>query len=260
MGRSKGPRPTDIAGGRRWTFVGAIAVLGIVVVLGAVAIWPQDTPDDAPSARPAATGTAPPAADTQSPEPGTGPDESACALDASDTDTPKSAPADLQWAAENGNTWPVSASAGPALTDSHVPSCFARTPMGAAMAAVNLLQVPRIMDPATGEATMRNGYLDGPGRDILLEQISPTGELGQVPVEDRAWGRSEGFRVVVWTEDRATITLVENWPQRSQFTGTNVNLHWIDGDWKIALLQDGYTSHPSNFTITPGSYIPWVNS
>lgn len=233
-----------IAGGQRWTLLAAIAILGLVIILGVATFWPHPE-----SEAPGVPGITAPIT-ISVPE--------SCQVPAGSQAFPTSPPQDVVWAAQFGNTWPTSPSIGPTAVREGVSGCFARSPMGAALAAVGILQTARIVEPALGEKIVTQQFVDNPGRAAFLDVMKT--KLNLVPPAQRVWGRSEGFAVKTYTPDRATIMLVENWPQRAQLTGNLVTVVWQGNDWKIELEPDGYLSHPSDVAVMPGNYVPWGGS
>jgi hypothetical protein len=69
-----------------------------------------------------------------------------------------------------------------------------------------------------------------------------------------AVGRTMGFKVLSYTDAQAQILLVENWPQRGQYTGFTVTLRWVDADWKILLEPTGQLSSTPDITVDPNGF------
>lgn len=245
-GSGKG-RGSSYMGGRRWTWVGSAIVVGILVVIGVFVLIPKGGTNTAGGG---GGGTS-----TTAPKPSATSHGSGCDVPAGSQAIPKAAPSDVKWAAAYGNSWPTSEAAGPTVVKGQVGTCFAHSPTGAAFAAVNILQTSRVLDNDQVKKVLRTQYVQNQGLNAT-ETVAQQ-KLFPVAPADRAWGREIGFNVQSYTPERATITLVENYPQRGQLTGNNVTVVWQDGDWKIELQPDGQTSTTGDFQVTQGSYVSW---
>lgn len=236
----------NVAGGKLWTLVAAAIVLVVVVAVGVIAVWPRSNDSDT-----AATTEPVPTSDQTAPA--ETPVADVCQVPGETNEQPTSVPDDLTWRAQGVNSWPGSPSVGPTAPDATpAGACYQHSPMGAALAAVNILQSARSLENSDSEAVMLAQYADTPARETVIADMREV--LWNLPMDQRVWGRMEGFRVVSYTPERAQILLVQYWPNDSQFTGENVVLLWQDGDWVVE-AQGGV----KRITVDPDSYIKWAS-
>ncbi len=255
MGKNSNPAPEGqrpwkdvsvFAGGpgQKWTGPASIILIAVLIVGSLVILFmprpqaPEAEISSAPSAEPG----------------GEDGGEHVCpetAFDAQALD----APADLAWSAEVGTSWPESATVGPTKDIDGISRCFAHTPIGAALAAVNLTQSVRVADLDRAQQILEVQYVANEGRSVAAAGIAKI--YADQPPATRQWGRAMGFKILAFSEDQARVLLVENWPQRGQYTGYSVTLHWVDGDWKIALETTGQPSADGEITVDPDGFTPW---
>lgn len=222
----------------------ALIVVLIVTVLGVVA--PANNGDNqGTAARPAATTTARPSAAADGP----------CNVKVSDTSSSPKIPSDLTWkTGEEGLTWPVSKSVGPTKTVDGFDACFARSPLGAALAAQTAT-----WDQYGGTHTIAQSlgfYIaDSTGK----QQAIKTTEIQPGAAETRQAGLNPaGFTIDAFTKTRANVTLVFSYPSSSTgYVGMPVALVWTNDDWKISVLDNGelFTGNLTN--LNQGDFITW---
>jgi len=230
------------------------AALAAVILGGGVAFaLPSRTP--APPG-PAATATA-------------GPAGTAGAGRAGQPQVPRVSLASVRWSDFYGVELPVSAQAGPRELSGGRAAGFARTPLGALLAAVNIAVRanaqwgPRIFTPVI------RGQVTGPDAAALLagcqaaydqaaQAAGVTGgqPLGTVQVTEQA------FRWVTWTPAAAIIELVSAGPGPQDTTvraSTQIQAVWAGGDWKVIAPPGGNwgnsattLSSLSGYTLFPG--------
>lgn len=163
---------------------------------------------------------------------------------------PKSAPRDVRWRKLDMVQVPVSRSAGPLKSDGPVMWCFARTPLGAAMAAH---VIPSQMSGARWRTVAEHQLVPGPDRDLYAAQRST---IPSDSVESRSAGQYAGFAVSSYSRDAAKVRLLIK-DARGGYGWTTVSLEWSGGDWKVA-PQAGGTLHTS-LTPTTGAagFVLW---
>lgn len=231
------------------TAIAAIVVLALVVIvvllstlLGVFA--PANTGDErGTAAKPAPTSTASAGAD--------GP----CNVKVTDTSSTPKIPSDLTWkTGDEGLTWPVSKSVGPTKTVDGFDACFARSPLGAALAAQTAT-----WDQYGGKHTIAQSlgfYI----ANSAGKQKTITGTEGQAgAVETRQAGLNPaGFTVDAFTKDRSDVTLVYSFPSSSTgYVGLPCSLVWDDGDWKLSVLDNGELFSGNATNPSEGDFISW---
>ena len=230
------------------------AAVAVVILGGGLALaLPAHTP--APTAR-AARATA-------------GPADTAGAGSPGQPQVPRVSLASVRWSDFYGVELPVSAQAGPRTLSGGTAAGFARTPLGALLAAVNIAVRanaqwgPRIFTPVI------RGQVTGPDAAALLAgcqaaydqaaqsaQVTDGQPLGTVEVTEQA------FRWVAYTPAAAIIELVSAGPGPQGTTvraSTQIQAVWDDGDWKVIAPPGGNwgnsateLSSLSGYTVFPG--------
>lgn len=222
-----------------WLWISA-AVVTVAVIVGGIGLLlprPAATPPDSPGDE-----------STSAPVVADGP----CEASASSS---TAVPADLRWEASLGVTWPVSDSAGPTSMTDGFPACFARSPVGAALAAVAVLYSNIDHDPV--EAIIFY-TADSPGRAALIASTAETSRAGDdAPQSMQANGITlAGFQVAEFSNDRATVRLIFNSPKSATgFRGIPFTLVWLDDDWRLKPLDDGTLGEATD--ALKGQFVEW---
>jgi len=160
-------------------------------------------------------------------------------------------PSDLRWEADKGWTWPVSDTYGPTETKDGFPVCFARSPLGAALTAVSMNASANVI--SARKAVELYG-MESKGKDVLLGK-TPDGPAATSPAS------FAGFIVDSFTGDEAAITLVMATPISSTgYTGLPGTFKWVDGDWKLKILDDGSSFVGQPPVPVKGGFVEWVGS
>lgn len=224
-------KPQTLRGKTAWW--AAVAVVFIVAVL-AFLILVKPAPPSTPQAQESTT------------QPTGG-----CNVPEGDTSSKPAMPSDLRWEAKNGWTWPVSDTYGPTKTKDGYGVCFARSPLGAALTAVSMNASANVVDArGAGETYM----LDSKGKAVLLGK-TPEGPAATTPVP------FAGFIVDSFNKDEAAITLVVSTAASSSgYAGLPLTFQWVDGDWKLKLLDDGSSFVGQPPVPVKGGFVEWVGS
>ncbi|MFJ9319420.1 hypothetical protein [Streptomyces globisporus] len=157
-----------------------------------------------------------------------------CRTDDRDATTPRAAPADAIWRGVAGAQVPTSATAGPLLAGGPVWWCFARTPMGAVMAAH---VIPLKLGDSGWQAVAERQVAPGRERDFLIAKRARSRESTTA----RGSASLAGFAVASYSPSRAEVRLLVRSGQGALFT-TSVSLKWGEGDWKAVPRPDGTLS------------------
>lgn len=224
--------------GRRWWLaawvVAVIVTLGLILSVTGLFADAQQTPPAA--AAPTA------AADSAQP--------SVCGLpDVALSGTVDQAPA-AQWAMVGAIAAPTVEGQGPGVADADgFRSCFAHTPTGAVVAAMNLAALgsyapvrPRFNAEALAP---------GPGRDALLADPTPQGDATGGPRLQFA-----GFRVLRYTGQQADLDLAML-SLTGQMFGATLYLQWAEGDWKARMADDGSDLSSFGPISSLTGYVAW---
>ncbi|MGI5347338.1 hypothetical protein ACQEU8_03995 [Streptomyces sp. CA-250714] len=166
------------------------------------------------------------------------------------TQLPSSAPKDVAWRNLKGTMVPTSPSAGPTLVSGPVWWCYARTPMGAVMAAHSILTH---MSGADWRTVAQQQLVAGEGREEFISQRS---SIPQSEVENQEAGVYSGFTVQAFSRDAATVRIIMK-SSSGSLTGTTVSLRWSGGDWKVQPRANGALYSSPTSTSSTGGFIRW---
>lgn len=181
-------------------------------------------------------------------------DEGGCNVPAGDTSAKPSMPKDLRWEAEKGWTWPVSDTYGPTKTKDGYGVCFAQSPLGAALAMTEFYSSANTQDP---KRAMDLYVMDSPGKSVAMSKPSTSGNTSN-DVGPMAFA---GFITDSFTKDEAQVTMVfalANSP--TGYVGLPSTLRWVDGDWKLKVLDDGSTFAGVGSKPAAGQFVSWGNA
>ncbi|WP_026416343.1 hypothetical protein [Actinomadura oligospora] len=145
----------------------------------------------------------------------------------------------LVWRDFHGFRLPYSASDGPNAVADDRAAGFARSPLGALLAAIH---VSVRSDPRWGLATATstvNTQFVGPDRAGMLASIN-TAPLA--PGTPHAYATLEAFRWQGYTPETASVDVVSAGPGDSDQVvraATRIQLQWQDGDWRVVAPPGG---------------------
>jgi len=234
--------------GKPWTKIAAIIVIGTCVVASAIIVLLPHPATPHLITSTSSTGSRPGVSN------GPGTTKGVCGQAAESGDSRP--PNDVVWLAVYSNSWPTSATAGPQKMVDGLRQCFAHSPIGAALAGVNLTQSLRTADLPTAHKILDHQYAQNAGQIVSGQWVDKT--YPDLPPASRDWGRVMGYNVLAYTPTTARVLLVENWPQAGQYTGYTVTLNWSAGDWQIVLDADGQPSPDGQITVDPSGFTPWA--
>jgi len=170
-----------------------------------------------------------------------------------DLSIPLTTPAGLTWSLWHGAWLPYSRTAGPSHVDGPVASGYARTPLGALVAAQQIA-ARHLISPNGGWRTVTLAQvLPGTGRDRFLAARAAVSD--DPPAEGLA--QLVAFRYVSWTRDQAVLQAVVRVPGRDGFQVTTSTVFWVDGDWRLQLQPDGGESPLATQVPTPTGFVLW---
>ncbi|WP_316304401.1 hypothetical protein [Clavibacter michiganensis] len=222
-------------------------MLVVVLIATLLAIFAPVTDGDD------ATGPAP--LPTAAPTPSTAEVAGPCSVAASDASSTPSMPADLTWkTGADGVTWPVSKSVGPTKSIDGFDACFARTPLGVALAAQTAIYSQ--YDTAHSAADSLSHYIiDSPGKAAAIAGTVKSSS----PEQLRTSGMNPaGFTIDRFTADRADVTLVFSLPATGTgYVGIPCSLQWVNDDWKLSVLDNGQLTSGTPTTPSKGDFVSW---
>lgn len=200
-------------------FIASAAVLGLILVVGVVAmLLPRSTPTAPAPAAPSAVVAAP----------------AGCSLPAGDQTPPATAPTGTSWVLVGRMAAPHDpATFGPAgSTSSGLGSCYAHNPTGALYAAANF--VAACTDPGPGRqlAAARELTAPGPGRDQLVATVAG-GSVGA----SSGGVQLAGFVFLSYTPTAATVDLAVT--AAGKYAHLPIALAWTGTDWAVQVPLNG---------------------
>lgn len=212
-----------------WTqrgFIVAAALVGAIALIGVIVAIAGGGGDEAP-AQPAQS---PPPVNA-APAPATG--GSVCGLPRGDQDVPTAAPPDTRWELVGSMAAPQAPRrVGPGRRTEGIPTCFARSPLGALYAAVNFWAsstakpAARVYEVLAADTALRD-------RIIREARKTPEGRLDRNTTFQVA-----AFDYVSYDPGAAALELVFRIADGS-FLRVPVALRWERGDWKYVIAPDG---------------------
>jgi hypothetical protein len=178
-----------------------------------------------------------------------------CNVAVTDTSSTPKIPADLTWkTGQEGLTWPVSKSVGPTKTVDGFDACFARSPLGAALAATTATYDQYALGHTTG-TSLQFYVAESAGKS---KTIALTEQGASAKTERTSGLTPAGFTIDSFTKERVNLTLVYSYPQSpTGYFGMPYTMVWVDGDWKISVLDDGALFSGKATTPAAGDFTPW---
>ncbi|CCK25616.1 hypothetical protein BN159_1237 [Streptomyces davaonensis JCM 4913] len=209
--------------------------LAVVLVLGGIVALTSGGETGTDRARAAAAG---PLSGDAAPRDGR---PQGCATDDSAGDAlPKAPPDDVSWDTLGITRVPVSASAGPTRTTGTLRWCFARTPIGAVLAAH---VIPSQMSGSGWRTVTEQQVVAGAGRDMFEFQRSTVQDIDSgEQTGDAAVATYAGFTVTSYKSTAASVKLLLRTSQG--YAATTIVLRWSGGDWKVLPNGDGSLHTP----------------
>lgn len=227
----------------------AILLALLVAVTLVLVLFPSKKDEDPTSAAAPTSSSSAPAASGGS----------VCGLDATGGTTLTKAPKDVTWTAQRSLYLPTSKEHGPGQTDpsSQVRTCFSRTPEGALLSATSMLGSST--DPNLLVETLQARGVDSPGKTIAVgkaQQRASSGDQTIPPME------IEGFRVLSFTKDAATVEVVVGVDTGSEkvHRATAADMVWQDGDWKFTFADDGSGGPTGSQVSDLSNYVRWSSN
>ncbi|WP_018544801.1 hypothetical protein [Streptomyces sp. LaPpAH-108] len=166
---------------------------------------------------------------------------------------PATAPHDVSWRAIGVVRVPVSAAAGPTVTDRAPWWCFAHTPVGSVLAAQVITSQ---MSEAHWRTVADRQLVPGRGRDRFVFHRSTVGSTGTERRPDSASVSSyAGFAVTRYDGKDSTVDLLIKSSQG--YAATSIDLRWSGGDWKVVPSGDGSLHSPVRSVQNANGYVVW---
>jgi hypothetical protein len=233
-----GDQDGEMWGGKRWTALAAVVVVGLIAGLAVVAL--VGSHQHAPSSSAASRDDAPSAAVGSVPT-----------ADASASRPLTSVPTGASWRLVDGVALPFSAADGPRSLSGGVASGFSRTSTGALLACVQTSFRIGTINPADQVSVVR-AMVTGVGMATLL--------ASRPAVAPAVKPQLAGFRYLSYSASTAVISLAWRVTNVADNTSRFVDVGelqvtWSDGDWR--LVDDG--SQPPLPTVLDSQLTGYVS-
>ena len=169
-----------------------------------------------------------------------------CNVPQGDTSSKPAIPKDLRWTAAKGITWPVSDTYGPTQDKNGYGVCFARSPLGAALAMTTIFASGNTMDP---KEAIEIYVADTVGKKAALAGAAPSKSAPMTPA---------GFSIEAYTSDLVELTVVYSLASSSTgYVGFPSSMTWEDGDWKAKVSDNGKVSSDRTTKPVAGGFQSW---
>lgn len=221
-------------------FITAAAFLLLVAGIGAAVVVPgRNAAPPSAAVAPTSALVPPVPTTTDTPDDGaassSGAPAQACTPVGSGQKIPTAPLPNVTWDLFDGIAEPFSSTDGPARIDGDLVSCYAHTPDGALIAAMQISE--RHLLSADWQAITMRQVAPGPGRDKYLAMragVTLAPQTGTYP----QWA---GFSFVTYSPAAAVVQLAVRFPDGGLQMTTDTVV-WSGGDWWVQLQPDGSDS------------------
>ena len=214
---------------RRRVIIAAVAAAAVIAALVVVLTTQSGTGNHTPKAA------------------GTG---NGCPASAESSTIPTAPPSDLQWKGIGSMEVPVSANAGPDRYSGNVWTCFAHSPMGAVIAAYDI--VGSLLSPQWRTAA-QDEIAPGPGQRALIADSK--GQTYQ-PLTPGQIVQPVGFEVIAYSLAQATVETLAA-AGNGDYQADERTLTWTGGDWKLVMTPAGTMGPDPQLVMSAAGFVPW---
>lgn len=170
-----------------------------------------------------------------------------------ETEDAVAAPEGAHWASVAGVLAPVESADGP-YKQEPVLHNYARTPQGAAVAAINGQIAMATADDNVWPDVSKTLLAPGQGRDQWAQARSLV-SIAPGSVQDTP-ATIEGFYLADYSEDKATVLVAANYPDVG-LAAYPVQVEWIAEDWKIVVPTQDNTVDMTRLDTLDG-FVPFA--
>ena len=183
-----------------------------------------------------------------------------CDLPPGPQTVPTTAPSEITWTLWRTAALPSSPTAGPMVVQGDLARCYAHSPLGALIAAVQIYaRWQLVMSNQEWRSIAYGQMVPSAGRQIVIADMKaeakadPAGLAAPTPPGDFA--QIAAFQFLSYTPDSTVIDIVVT--KAGQYVVGPITLAWSDGDWKIAVLPAGTITGPAQVISSTAGYIAW---
>lgn len=180
--------------------------------------------------------------------------DSVCGLDAVQMTGDLTEAPEVTWELVGTTLAPADPEAGPGLRDEDgLRRCFARTPLGALLAAANVLasgSSPALVAPVTDRLSA-----PGPGRDAAMADLAGRVTTGESTIRYEI----AGFHLSAYDGKNSSVDVVIR-ASNQALLAQMIDLTWVDGDWKVELAATGQMRTPMGAVQSLAGYTAWAGA
>ncbi|MGA4563326.1 hypothetical protein [Uniformispora flossi] len=178
-------------------------------------------------------------------------------LDAKDRAVPALAPSGLTWSLYHESLLPMSATTGPLRADGDAVRCFARTPVGALIAAAQISV--RYSFSEDWRHIMELSVAPGPERDAAQ---TARDSVARAPAASQPAGggtimQLAAFKFVSYADDAAVVQLVRATDGGVHLVSALYTVKWIAGDWRLQVQASGAQASMVQTESSLSGFTPW---
>jgi hypothetical protein len=163
---------------------------------------------------------------------------------------PISDPAGVTWRLYNTVALPFSVQAGPTVIAGDIARCYAHSPTGALLAAVQIA-VRYALAPNWRSVTAEQ-VMPGTGRNVYADQRSGV----NVTVQSGEFGQVAAFQFVAYSRALAVVQIVIQLPS-GEMQAVPMTVQWSGGDWRLQLQPDGSPGPDVQQVTDLTGFVPW---
>jgi hypothetical protein len=161
-----------------------------------------------------------------------------------------SAPVSVTWRLYHTVALPFSAQAGPTVVVGDVARCYAHSPTGALLSAVQI--AVRYALASDWRSVVAEQVMPGTGRNVYSDQRSGV----NFTVQAGEFGQIAGFQFVTYSSALAVVQIVVQLPA-GEMQATTMTVQWSGGDWRLQLEPDGSPGPNVQQVASLTGFIPW---
>jgi hypothetical protein len=173
-----------------------------------------------------------------------------CGVSPGEQAVPVSAPASVTWQLYDTVALPFSSQAGPTVIAGDVARCYAHSPTGALVAAVQI--AIRYALATNWPAVIAEQVMPGTGRNVYAAQRPGV----NVTIQAGEFGQIAGFQFVTYSAALAVVQIVVQLPS-GELQVTTMTVQWSGGDWRLQLQPDGSPGPNVQQVASLTGFIPW---
>ena len=163
---------------------------------------------------------------------------------------PTSAPANVTWKLYNTVALPFSPQAGPMVVNRNIARCYAHSPTGALLAAVQIAVRSELA--ADWQHVVADQVVPGAGRDVYVTKR----KAENVTIQPGEYGQIAGFGFITYTNTTAVVQIAVRLPSGGLQAGA-LTVQWFNGDWRLVVEPDGAASTDGQQLYSLTGFVTW---